>query len=208
MLLSASIGLTAQGYSFAVTSPSDTADFVHVKSSGDINLYERWYHLNDFQKAREIKATLMVRTEPHVAAALIRDESRGRKWNLNVKTYRIVSGDESSWVCYMEYNLPWPVNNQDCVLQYTLRSCGDSFEISFKNIDHPLFPVQNRIERIPDIRGKWVLRRNGGGISVEYYITTTPSSTLPSWLTDPIIRNNLMETMASFRKILEGAVDQ
>lgn len=205
IILLMTVELIASVHSFARSNPPDTADFVHVKSSGDIDLYERWYYLNADQRAREIKATLMIRTEPYAAAALIKDESRGRAWNPNVKTYRVVPGDEMSWVSYIEYNLPWPVSNQDCVLQYTLRDCGESFEINFRNTEHPMFPPQKRVERIPDIRGKWILTSSDKGILVEYYITTTPSSTLPSWLTDPIIRNNLLETMASFRKILEGS---
>ncbi|MGC1241633.1 MAG: hypothetical protein WA874_08595, partial [Chryseosolibacter sp.] len=55
-----------------------------------------------------------------------------------------------------------------------------------------------------DISGKWVFTKTVEGFLVEYYITTRPSSTLPTWLTDPIIRNNLAETLRSFSKILEA----
>jgi hypothetical protein len=128
----------------------------------------------------------------------------GRTWNPRVKTYKVLSPEETSWVCYIEYDLPWPVSNQDCVLQYKLlQHSAESVEITFKGMEHPLFPRRKRIERIADIRGRWIFTRTSEGISVEYYISTTPSSTLPSWVTDPIIRNNLIETLASFRKILE-----
>lgn len=181
----------------------DTADFTLVKVSDEIAVYERWYPITARQRAREVKATFLVRTEPWNAAALIRDESMGRSWNRNVKTYKILSGQERSWICYMEYDLPWPVSNQDCVLEYKLDHSKDYLEVSFKGIDHPSFPLQNRIERIAEVRGKWIFIRTDEGIAVEYYITTTPSSTLPSWITDPIIRNSLVETLSSFRKILE-----
>jgi len=181
----------------------DTADFVLVEENDGVALYERWYSINPDQQAREIKATFAVKTQPVDAATLIRDESRGRQWNKNTKSYEIVSQSENIWFAYIEYDLPWPVSNQDCVLEYHQNFSENCMRIEFKEADHPSFPVKKRIQRINDISGKWIFRESDDGLSIEYYITTTPSSTLPTWLTDPIIRNNLIETLQEFRSILE-----
>ena len=196
--------LTLPGYSLAAyRNVADTAEFALVKTSGDIALYERWYPLTPEKKAREVKATFTIRAEVHAAAALIKDQSRALLWNKHTNAYKVLSGGENTWICYIQYDLPWPVSNQDCVLEYYQNDCEDSFQVMFRAVDHPLFPVQNRIQRIPDVSGKWIFKKKDSGVTVEYYITTTPSTTLPSWLTDPIIRNNLIETMSSFRHILE-----
>ena len=110
-----------------------------------------------------------------------------------------------NWICNIQYDLPWPLSNQDCVLQYREIYRADKLVIGFKSIDHPMFPSQKGVMRIHDVQGKWVLTQNVQGIKVEYFISTTPVKTLPKWMTDPIIRNNLIRTMIEFRGILEKA---
>ena len=205
MLLTICLALFMPCATFAWgTNVTDTV-FVQVKTSGDIILYERWYPVTPIQQAREVKATFTVRTRPQAAAALIRDQSKARLWNKNTKTYRVLPANGNSWICYIQYDLPWPVSNQDCVLEYNQLDRGDSYEVSFKAVDHPSFPVRKKVDRIPDVSGKWIFTESADELKVEYYITTTPSNTLPTWLTDPIIRNNLIETMVSFRRILEAS---
>jgi len=182
---------------------ADTTSFVLVKQDNGISLYERWYPIKPTQKAREIKAMFKVKTDCLAAIDLIRDESQGRKWNKNTEAYKVIPQNDNVWFGYIQYDLPWPVSDQDCVLQYNKNFSGNSMSIEFRGANHPSFPVHKRIQRIGEINGKWIFTEQDNEILVEYYISTTPSSTLPAWLTDPIIRNNLIETLLSFRQILE-----
>lgn len=182
---------------------SDTSDFVLVKSSNGISLYERWYRLSSDVLAREIKATFQVKTLADDAASLIRDESRGILWNKNTRVYQILPRDDDEWIGYIEYDLPWPISNQDCVLQYRQLLYDGSLRIEFEAAEHPAFPAMKKIQRIPSISGRWIFMERDGGLNVEYYVTTEPSAVLPAWITDPIIRNNLLETLDSFRELLE-----
>jgi hypothetical protein len=167
-------------------------------------LYERWYSTADGDHARELRARFFVKADPVDAVALIRDERKGTGWNSGTKKYRIVSCDSTAWLCHIEYDCPWPVSNQDCVLLFSERLENRCVEVAFKGVNHPAFPARRNIQRIADISGKWVFRPTETGISVEYFITTKPSSTLPAWVTDPIIRSNLIATLTSFRTILEA----
>jgi hypothetical protein len=189
---------------FAENADPDTADFVLVKENDGISIYERWLTIKPDQQAREIKATFLLRARPNEAVALIKDESRGRQWNKNTRAYKIISQNDNNWFGYIQYDLPWPVSNQDCVLQYNQNYSGNSLRVEFHEARHPSFPIQKRIQRIPEINGRWIFTETEMGVAVEYYISTTPSTTLPGWLTDPIIRNNLIETLQVFREILEG----
>lgn len=192
------------GDCFAVSDASDTSDFVLVKERDGIALYERWYATDtDDQRAREVKATFKIKAPTYAAVDLIRDESKGTRWNKNTSVYRVVSANDDMWFGYVQYDLPWPVSNQDCVLHYRCTRFRNSVQIAFRDADHPSFPVRKRIQRIPQIEGKWIFTQDGNDVAVEYYVTTLPSSTLPTWLTDPIIRNNLVETLMGFRAILE-----
>jgi hypothetical protein len=183
--------------------PIDTADFTLVKTERGISLYERWYPITSTENARQIKATFTVRANSTDALSLLKDDSKGELWNKNTNDYRVVDVRGDSWVSYIQYDLPWPVKNQDCVLRYDTRESTDDVSVTFQNTNHPAFPVKSRVQRIPEIEGKWIFKRSEDVLHVEYYIATTPSKTLPGWVTDPIIRNNLVETLHVFRKILE-----
>lgn len=192
------------GAGIAVVTVSDTADFTLVKATRGITLYERWYRITATESARELKATFTVRTSPAAAVALLKNGQKGELWNKNANVYEVVDVTEHSWVCYIEYDLPWPVKNQDCVLEYHILGDGDNLRISFRNVEHPAFPVKRRVDRIPEIRGRWIFKQSDDELQVEYYISTRSSKTLPTWLTDPIIRNNLIETINAFRSRLEN----
>jgi len=181
----------------------DTSGFVLVKESDGITLYERWYEIEPELFAREIKATFTVKAPAHAAVSLIRDESKGTEWNKNTRVYKILPRTDDSWFGYIEYDLPWPVSNQDCVLYYKRMAVHGALHVAFSGTEHPSFPVIKKIQRIPEISGKWIFEEDGDNVHVEYYVTTTPNPSLPKWLTDPIIRSNLLETLAAFRKILE-----
>lgn len=191
------------GESLAKSLTADTTSFVLVKEDNGIALYERWFSIKPTQRAREIKAMFKVKAHGLAAVDLIRDQSQGRKWNKNTEAYKVIPENDNIWFGYIQYDLPWPVSDQDCVLQYNKNFSGNSLLIEFKGTQHPSFPVQKKIQRIGDINGKWIFTEQEDEILVEYYISTTPSSTLPAWLTDPIIRNNLIETLLGFRDILE-----
>lgn len=183
---------------------SDTADFTLVKKERGIAIYERWYPITSTQNARQLKATFTVHADPEAALKLLQDGSKGKLWNKNTNAYAVVDVRPDSWVSYIQYNLPWPVKNQDCVLGYHAVEKLDKLTVVFRNVDHPSFPVRNRVERIPEVEGRWVFRKSDDALHVEYYIATTPSDTLPGWMTDPIIRNNLVETLHDFRSMLEN----
>ena|SRR5688500_10269832 len=182
---------------------ADTSSFVLVKKADGILLYERWRPFAHDVLAREIKATFTIRATANAAVALMKDASKGKQWNRNTCSYKVFDLSESSWTSYVQYDLPWPVSNQDCVLQYEEIVRPDTISVFFKGISHPMFPETNRIQRIHELRGRWVFIKTENEYFVEYFITTTPSKSLPGWVTDPIIRNNLVETLVSFRSLVE-----
>ena len=184
---------------------TDSSGFVLVKKSNGIDLYEKWYNVTTDRMAREVKVVFTINTPIESAAALVGDESKSAQWNKSTSQYKIVPLDDYSWVSYIQYDLPWPVDNQDCVLQHSsTRLVDNNIVIQFRSVDHEIFPVLKNVSRIMDIKGSWIFQQTPEGARVEYSITTVPSPTLPRWLTDPIVRNNLIDTMAEFRNILEA----
>lgn len=201
ILLTGCTAMAADGYTARLQ--RDTSEFVLVKESNGISVYERWYAITPDEFAREVKATFAIKATTHAAIALIRDETKGTRWNKNTKYYRVISHDEDAWYGYIQYDLPWPASNQDCVLRYQRSTAPSTVKLDFAGAVHPAFPISAKIDRIPRISGKWIFTEMADRVRVEYYVTTTRSATLPTWITDPIIRHNLIETLAAFRRMLE-----
>ena len=185
---------------------SDSSGYHLVKKAKGIELYEKWYEVSTNQLAREVKVAYHINTSIQSAAALIENEVKATQWNKGSSHYKIIPKDENSWISYIQYDLPWPVDYQDCVLYYKVsQASGDQIIIDFKSVEHEIFPTSKNISRILDVKGKWILKATPTGTRVDYSITTLPSPTLPRWITDPIVRNNLIDTMDEFRNILEGS---
>ena len=187
-------------------SHSDSSGYQLVKKAKGIELYEKWYEITSSQQAREVKVAYRIHASIESAAALIENEGKATQWNKGSSHYKIIPKDDNSWISYIQYDLPWPLDNQDCVLHYTVsHSTADQIIISFRSVEYEVFPPAKNVSRISEIKGKWVFKTTPEGTQVDYSITTMPSPTLPRWVTDPIVRNNLIDTMDEFRNILETA---
>lgn len=181
------------------------SEFVLVKESQNVKLYERWFTMKSGERCREIKVECAIKVDMEAALSLIQNGSKAKDWNKGASVYRILPQKDHGWVSYIQYKLPWPIDNQDCVLQNKWQIISEDFAVvKFKSIRHDSFPEYQRVERIPYVEGRWVFTQSQSVTLAEYYITTIPNSRLPRMVTDPIIRNNLISTIDNFRSCLEN----
>jgi hypothetical protein len=189
----------------AVADTSDT--FKLVKSDKHVALYERWIRHADGKACRELRAEFVIEAAFDAILSLLRDDERNRYWNKNLAACRIIAGGQDQWVAYYRYAIPWPVNDQDCAVQYTVhRELNHPVTtIQFNSVAHNDFPVQPNVTRMEAVSGRWELEAVGNQrFSVRYYVTTAPNQSLPRWVTDPLVRGNLVASMTSFRNLAEG----
>lgn len=177
------------------------SDFKLVKQAENIFLYERWIDAPDNGKVREIKAIFLVRTDVASIIRLLKDPARGKEWNANAKDYRVMPlPEENRWISYIQYDIPWPFDDQDCCLAFHYQHN----EVTFQSTQHAAFPVTENMSRITGTRGRWVLENmHSGNVKVTYFITTDRSKKIPRWVSDPIVHSNLFKTMAQFKKLAE-----
>lgn len=194
------LAMTASSFTSHTTGDGN---FTLVMNEKGISLYEKWVDIGNNRKARELKAVFTITCTQTAALALLQDESKGTSWNANASSFAIKDNVGSGWVNYIEYDLPWPMDNQDCVLKHNKTTGTNSIEVTFASTEHTAFPQKKNTNRIPDIKGKWVFASDGSNQKVEYFITTSPSATLPRSITDPVVRNNLVKSMSSFKTLLE-----
>lgn len=201
-----------QSTDLAITANNLSDDtFKLVKTDKDISYYERWLKDEEENLLREVKLELLVKAEIDEVVNIIKDESLAVRWNSSVDQCSIVDQFDSAWVTYYRYAIPWPLSNQDCVLLHEVEKQNNNAQeaviINFKSIEHKDFEKIQGIKRLDDILGRWeILQTSNDKVILRYFIRTAPNSSFPKWLSDPIIRNNLITSLANFRTIAEQEV--
>lgn len=179
----------------------NTGDFRLVKQSENVFLYERWIDAGAGEKVREIKAVFLVHADAENIMRVLKDPAKGKAWNVNAKHYQVLrTPDENRWISYIQYDIPWPFDDQDCCLAFQ----ANGHEVSFESTSHSAFPVAEGMTRISGTRGKWMLEdTHSGNVKVTYLITTDRSKKIPRWVSDPIVHSNLIKTMEKFKSLAE-----
>lgn len=188
-----------------LTTEAQAGDYKLVKKDGLISLYEKWVQVMNGEQARELKIVFYVKATPVAAVQLLKDQGKGKDWNPNADVYKVVSSANAGhWVNYIRYDVPWPVGDQDACLAYTMKDINGTTEISFQSTEHASFPLKNGVGRINGTRGKWLLEKtNNEMMRVTYTVSANRNTKLPKFITDPIIHDNLMESMTLFTELLE-----
>jgi hypothetical protein len=184
-------------------------DFVLVKKEDDIFIYERWVTFpksNPPIEAREVKGEFHFKNTIEEAVRLLQDEKRIQKWQSHVSEFRVFKGNDSTrWNEYSYHDIPWPVSDQDHLLTYrmTRNDNGEIFIVFESFYDEKLAPIRKGVARM-DLSGSWTFQQIGPGrIKATYRILSMPMN-IPKFLTDPIIRNNMMTTIQEFIMLMEG----
>lgn len=183
-------------------------DFTLVKKQPSIALYERWISHNN-NPVRELKVEFVTRAlTVYRLLQCLQDESKGKQWNRHAIQYKVAQqADPQSWLLYIRYNLPWPLSDQDCCLRYFLPAGTQSHsaaEILFESTSDHRFAERSQVTRLTGVKGKWVLEPlNAQTCKITYFIATNRSSSIPRWVSDPLVYNNLLSTMSAFKSLLE-----
>jgi hypothetical protein len=206
------IGLCVFGISamnttlFAQTGTHD--GFELVRSEENIAVYERWVTFPKSDPpitAREVKSEFFVDSAVEDALALLQDESRIQAWQKHVSEFKIYPHTDSIWYEYSYHDIPWPVSDQDHFLEYKIQNPleDDGIFITFETVENKeLAPVRKGVSRMT-LSGSWYLQSMPGGkVKATYRILSMPGS-LPRFITDPVIRNNLMSTVQAYIRLLE-----
>ena len=181
-------------------------DFIKLKEENGIQLSSRWIPAPGDRETRELKAEFEVDAEPSGILDLLRNEQQALLWMQGVKEMKVYpSGNQSEWYVYLLYNIPWPFNKQDCIIRYCLVKDSGEEKIRLKLEGTPEYmAVRDGIERIPHISGNWIISKTSDGkCKVEYSVFSFQKPRFPRWATDPLIQNNLIQTMVSIRELAE-----
>ena len=186
--------------------PIPATPFELVDEEEGIRLYERWHKTADGRSYRELKTILRVKANTHELIRTLREEPLAKKWMRRGDNVRSFSGKhERHWYAYVHYGLPWPARDHDVTISYQQAgSSAGQMVINFESVKLKSYPVKEDIERITGLSGRWEFHSLGNGdMEVLYFIQTTKASSIPRFITDPIVRSNMMRTMEGFREVAE-----
>lgn len=185
------------------------SDFKIVKKQGAITLYERWIIGTKREPVRELKAEFLVASNIEKVISLLKNQHEGTKWNNNASLYKIANTlNANQWINYIKYNMPAMFDDQECCLLYKITDpfSGDRdvCVINFESTACPLFPPNSIVKRITGVSGQWKLeQQNNHLLKVTYIISSDRNTKIPRFISDPIVHNNLFNTMGDFKNILE-----
>ena len=175
--------------------------FTLVKDVSGIRIFTRWIPVTESRSARQIKAVLVMDGTVAAVLSVLSDDKSFTKWmNATKDYYRVRTIDSRQWYSYVQFSVPWPLNNQDCIIKYELTedpAAGKTF-ISLTGMPSLLRPFEG-VKRIPHMEGSWIITDLGKNkVMVEYIMFSNQKPSFPRWITDPIIQNNLLKTMEAF----------
>jgi hypothetical protein len=176
-----------------------------IKTKNGVKLYERWFEKENYGKIREISLEFTVNAPIKNVTSLIKKGEKIKDWNKNVKESEAIEVKQFTWFTYIKYGIPWPFDDQDCLLINTLiiDKANHSVVIVFKSSEHINKPVIDSIERMEDVNGKWELKALPEGKTfVRYTISSRPSK-VPTWITDPFVRKAFLDAMSEFSNLAE-----
>lgn len=178
--------------------------FTLVKSEKNISLYEREVIHKDM-KVREVKVEVMVKTSANALLAFLQNDKQIKQWNPKIEYVQIQPGSVTNWITYTKIDLPWPLSDQDMVVQYKVQKhTNNEALVVFNSIGCSAFPEKNNISRVHHVAGTWQLIPVNDKMSkVVYCIRSERKSSIPKSISDPFIRDNLMQSMNNLKTILE-----
>lgn len=186
----------------------DDVGFEVVKTSGDISIFERWITFPKSEppvRAREVKGVFYAKATIKEGLELLQNEEKIQQWQSHVSKFKVYPQTDSTWFEYSYHDIPWPVSDQDHFLIYKIEHHipGKRLFVSFESIVNPILgPIDEGAARMK-LAGSWMFEAQGDKIKITYRILSMPSS-IPKIFTDPVIRSNMMSTIKSYVKLLEG----
>ncbi len=177
------------------------------KDDNGVQVYVRWKKNVEGIKTRQLRVEMVVQSSISAVVAVVKDDIHAAKWiNRAEEFYNFDIRDDQHWYSYTEFDVPWPLNNQDLVTSNNLVQDKNSKSVNIEIRNDPKkIPAKKNIDRMPGFEGSWeIIPWKAGSVMVTYKIFTGQKPWLPRWIVDPIVQYGLWKTLVDMREeILE-----
>lgn len=111
---------------------------------------------------------------------------------------------ESTVLFYSRTKAPWPASDRDAVLRATTTfdTQKNVVRIEIDAVEHPAWPPQKGVVRMPTLRGHWYFWPEKGGeyTKAEYQVHANPGGSLPDWIINMVSKSIPHSTIAHLRE--------
>jgi hypothetical protein len=183
----------------------DTDGFEVVRQDERITLFERWTLFpGTSTNARQVKGVFEIAAPLSEAYNTIRSEEKIKAWQENIIEYKFIPKTDTTWTIYSRAEIPWPLENQDYLLRYSLREKSEKRIILLFDhcTDVNLAPINKDADRTPTT-GTWIMEKISDQKTKVTYIVTSMPVDYPRFITDRLVRNHLMSTMNKLIAVAE-----
>src|SRR5690349_17266089 len=102
-------------------SKSTEDGFEVVRHDEKITLYERWTPFpGTSTNSRQVKGVFEVDASLADMYNAIHNEQKLKSWQENIIEYKFIPISDTTWIIYSLTEIPWPLSNQDYLLNYRL----------------------------------------------------------------------------------------
>jgi|APTNR8051073442_1049403.scaffolds.fasta_scaffold00005_60 hypothetical protein len=181
------------------------AEYEVVRQDEKITLYERWTNFpGSTVNSRQIKGVFQTTASLDKMFTAITSEAKIKEWQSHIIEHKYIPKNDTSWHTYSLYDIPWPLTDQDYLLSYTIKERTENrMVLSFQySLNEKLAPVKEDVDRMPTI-GQWELEKLANGNTQVIYTATSKPVSYPRFITDRIVRNNMMSTMHALIEVAE-----
>jgi hypothetical protein len=153
----------------------------------------------------EFRGTGVIEAPIASVLAVLNDAEHRIEWMKEAAANnRVESIDAYSEIFYSRTKAPWPVAHRDVVLRArtTIDPAAGQVRIEITSQEHPAWPPQKGVVRMPFLRGHWYLwpERGGAWTRAEYQVHANPGGSLPDWIVNMVSKKIPFETMAGMQQ--------
>ena len=181
---------------------SDQADWNKEYDKNGIKIYTR--NVGN-SSVKEYRGVVEVKATPSYCVAQIKDLKKYSKFmykTTHSEMVKVVSDNE--WIMYCIVDFPWPYNDRDLVMKYTVYPMGkEVYKVKFYSLDG-MVPKKDGYERMHNLSGSWTFEPVVNGITRATHESKASTDGFPSWLVNMFILDAPKHIMPSFRTQVEG----
>ncbi|MCF8301896.1 MAG: hypothetical protein K9I94_01370 [Bacteroidales bacterium] len=170
------------------------------KQEDGIRVYTRQTIGSDFKSFR---ATTTIDAEPKAIMAVLLNLNKVPEWTPDITHARLLREiEEGKEIVYMQYNLPWPINDRDVVFEQQFKREADTLWLC-SEYKAGYLPEKQDYTRVEALKGFWKLVDTGSSTHTIYQLHSNPGGKLPAWLVNWKIINAPYKTLHNLRNRVE-----
>lgn len=178
------------------------SDWKLAKQLDGIKISYRFLNIGDTLETREMGIWFSINASPDEILTMFNNANNLSKWSAGIKECNIIEKNPNSWTTYNLYDIPWPFEQKDLVIEYSLKKSNNNTILNIRSKPKKV-AEQPGITRIEDYEGKWIFTPATNGLTkVSFYSISFSKRVLPRFIQDPVIQNIFIESIQTLKSLL------